>query len=523
MSSLLLSVTTQIFIYPTLYFGRSKKVTANVLTARTDAYFKTMKKSLIILTATAVAVGVLPLTACKKEHKQTSKYVICADYDDESNRLTATCDFTFFNDTDNELTELKFNLWGNAYRQDAKVKPISESSRAKAYYDGASYGGQSVQNVENCGGWEVGGEDENILTVTLNEPVYPDCTAQVSIEYTLDLAKVNHRTGVTQSTVNLGNFYPVLCVYTTEGFAENPYYCYGDPFVSECADYEVTFKLPREYALATSGKEISRTVAGEVTSCTFELKNARDFAAVLSKEFKTVTRQTSGCDVTVYYVGEEQPDKQLDVACESIDYFTRTFGEYAYPTLSVVITPLCVSGMEYPALTMISDDLSEDDGIYTIVHENAHQWWYAMVGNDQVNCAWQDEGLAEYSTMCFFENYSAYGITRTSALGNAIKSYRAYYSVYNQIFGKADTTMTRCLKDFSGEYEYVNVAYNKGLLAFESVRTAMGDKKFFNALKSYFEANKFKIASQEELISHFAALHDVEGIFNSYIEGKVVI
>ena len=475
------------------------------------------------MTATAVAVGVLPLTACKKKQTEISKYVICADYDEENCRLAATCDFTYFNGTDNEISELKFNLWGNAYRKDAEYKPVSEAARAKAYYDGESFGGQSVQNVDNCKAWDVGGEDENILTVTLSEPVYPDCTVQVTIEYTLDLAKVNHRTGVTASTVNLGNFYPVLCAYTTEGWAENPYYSFGDPFVSECADYDVTFNLPPEYALATSGKEVSRTVTSNSTSCHFELKNARDFAAVLSRDFKTLTGTAAGCAVTVYYTGETRPDSILNAACESLDYFARTFGEYAYPTLSVVVTPLCVSGMEYPALTMISDGLSEEDGIYTTVHENAHQWWYAMVGSDQVNCAWQDEGLAEYSTLCFFENSPAYGITRTAALGNAIKSYRAYYSVYNQIFGKANTTMSRCLCDFSGEYEYVNVAYNKGLLAFESVRTAMGDRKFFNALKSYFESNKFRLASQEELISHFTALHDVEGMFNSYIEGKVVI
>ena len=51
----------------------------------------------------------------------------------------------------------------------------------------------------------------------------------------------------------------------------------------------------------------------------------------------------------------------------------------------------------------------------------------------------------------------------------------------------------------------------------------MGDKKFFSSLKSYFEANRYKIATPEELISRFAAQHDVEGIFNSYIDGKIVI
>ena len=483
-----------------------------------------MKKTLIILTAATAVLAALPLTACKKDGDNgLSKYVINATYDDKENTLSGVADFTFYNSTNNEISDLQFNLWGNAFRRDAKYKPVSDALAAKAYYAGTSYGGESVEKVEGCASWEVDGEDMNILNVVLNSPVYPEQTAKVSITYTLDLAKINHRTGVTADTVNLGNFYPVLCAYSQEGFIKAPYYSSGDPFVSDCADYDVSLTLPREYNAATSGKELSRSEAGEVVTCRYELKKARDFAAVLSKKFKTLTREVNGCQVSLYYCGEAEPRREMDAACESLDYYSKTFGSYAYPTLSVVFTPLYVSGMEYPALTMINSGLTEADAVYTIAHENAHQWWYAMVGNDQINCAWQDEGLAEYSTVCFFENHPAYGYTRTQALGTAIKAYRAYYSVYNQIFGKADTTMTRSLGAFASEYEYVNIAYNKGLLMFEAVRSAMGDKKFFAATKNYFEANRFKLASPEELVSHYAAKHDVEGLFASYIDGKVVI
>ncbi|MCM1545697.1 MAG: M1 family metallopeptidase [Clostridiales bacterium] len=483
-----------------------------------------MKKTFIILAAAAVVSASVPLAACKKDDAEgTSKYVISATYDDKTHTLSGVADFTFYNSTDNEISDLQFNLWGNAFRRDAKYKPVSDSLAAKAYYAGSSYGGESVEKVEGCASWEVGGEDENILNVVLNSPVYPDQTAKVSITYTLDMAKINHRTGVTADTVNLGNFYPILCAYSHEGFIKAPYYSSGDPFVSDCADYDVSLTLPQGYAAATSGKEVARTEAGDTVTTRYELKCGRDFAAVLSDKFKTVKRDVNGCEVTVYYCGEAEPRRETDAACESLDYYSKTFGAYAYPTLSVVFTPLYVSGMEYPALTMINSELGEADAVYTIAHENAHQWWYAMVGNDQINCAWQDEGLAEYSTLCFFENHPAYGYTRTQALGTAVKAYRAYYSVYNQIFGKADTTMTRSLGAFASEYEYVNIAYNKGLLMFEAARSAMGDKKFFAAAKSYFNANRFKIASPEELVSRFSANHDLEGLFASYIDGKVVI
>ncbi len=483
-----------------------------------------MKKTIAIAAAAALTLAILPVTACKKtQEDKRSSYCINAAYDEEEKTLSAEVDFTYVNDTQNEITDLCFELWGNAYRRDAKYSPVSDAQASAAYYAGKNYGGEEVQKVENCAGWEIGGEDENILTVTLNEPVYPEESAQISISYTLSLADINHRTGVARECVNLGNFYPVLCAYTEEGFAKTPYYSIGDPFVSECADYDVTFTLPAGYVAATSGKQTSSSTAGDSVITRYTLENARDFAAVISKNFKTTTRKAGESEITFYYAGQEPPLSCMNAAAESLEYFSSTFGAYCYPTLSVVYTGLSVSGMEYPALTMISDDLDEQTQQYTIVHEIAHQWWYAMVGSDQVNRGWQDEGLAEYSTVCFFEKHPEYGFTRTQMLGSAIKAYRAYYSVYNQIFGKADTTMNRSLGEFASDYEYINIAYNKGLLLFETLRTSMGEEKFFKALTDYFNSNRFKIATYESLVAAFAHYHDVEGLIAGYVDGKVVI
>jgi aminopeptidase N len=227
--------------------------------------------------------------------------------------------------------------------------------------------------------------------------------------------------------------------------------------------------------------------------------------------------------VTYYYYTDNNPQTTLTIAAESVEYFNEQFGQYTYPTLSVVQTGFCLGGMEYPALTMISDSLDEASALYTVVHENAHQWWYALVGSDQANYSWQDEGLAEYSSLLFFENNPNYGITRTSMLGSATKAYRAFYSVYNQIFGNADTTMNRNLSAFVSDYEYVNIAYNKALLMFEAVRVSMGDEKFLASLKDYYSENIYTLATPEHLIAAFARRADVEGVFSSFLEGKIII
>lgn len=484
-----------------------------------------MKKILSILLIVCAALSAASLAACSGgESGQTSKYDIFVIYDENGKTLTGTVELNYFNDTGNELTDLKFNLYGNAYREGALYSPVSATYETAAYYGGKSYGGLEIVNVENCAGWTVSGEDENVLVVNLLQPLYPEQRVKVTISYTLTLANINHRTGVTQNTVNLGNFYPILCAYTAEGFMECAYYNLGDPFVSECADYKVTVDMPETYTAAASGKLVSESVTNGRKKCAYSLENARDFALVLSDKFQVVSQDVNGVTVNYYHIDDSNAQTSLSAAAESLKYFSETFGNYIYPTLSVVQTGFCYGGMEYPALTMISASADSDARIYTIVHENAHQWWYAMVGSDQMNCAWQDEGLAEYSTLMFFENYTSYGFTRTGLIGTATKSYRAFFSVLGQLNGTVDTSMSRKLNAFSGEYEYNNVTYNKGLILFETLRVSLGDSNFKACLKEYFRKFTGKIATADDLCGTFiSGGTDVEGFFSSFIDGKVII
>ena len=477
-----------------------------------------MKKIVALIIAAGICAAALPAAACTRENERTSYDITCS-YDEQSRTLTAECAVDYKN-TGAETETVKFNLYANAYREGALYKPVSDELTQKAFYNGTSYGEMEITGVTG-GEWSLGGEDENILEVTLPEPLKEGESCEIVINYTLTLAEVNHRTGVTENTVNLGNFYPVACARTDDGgFFECVYYSDGDPFVTDCADYMVEITLPEGYSAATSGKE--QSASGNTH--TYALNNARDFCLVLSDEFSTLSQTVDGTKVTYYYYSDESAQKKLDAACESLAYFNDAFGQYYYPTLSVVQTGFAAGGMEYPALTMINDGLSEADSVYAIVHENAHQWWYAMVGSDQVNCAWQDEGLAEYSTLLFFENNTQYGFTRTGLISTATSEYRAFFTVYNQIFGDADTTMTRHLKDFVSDYEYVNIAYNKGLILFDTLRTSIGDERFLSALKSYFSDYSGKIATPDDLIKCFYDTGvDINGFFESFIEGKIII
>ena len=190
-----------------------------------------MKRTLCITAACALCIpSAAYISACAPQEEERSIYTITAAYDG-ADTLTGSVELNYLNDTENALDCLKFNLWGNAFREGAR-HPAAEGLTS------SSCGGMEITEVRG-GTWSVGGGDENILEIVLGEPLYPDMRVSVGIDFKLDLAQADARTGVTEHTVNLGNFYPVLCAYGESGWLEYTYSQTGDPFVSETADYAV--------------------------------------------------------------------------------------------------------------------------------------------------------------------------------------------------------------------------------------------------------------------------------------------
>ena len=484
-----------------------------------------MKRIICIVFSIALLLGFgTACNGCEKEKSISSRYEICVEYVPENGTLTGTEKLTFENTTESELSVLKFQLYPNAYRKEALYKPVAMGVQGEAYYAGESYGEMVISSVNGAKNWEIAGEDENILYAYLERSLFPGDKVVLDIGFTVRFAKVNHRTGITEKTVNLGNFFPILCGFKNGGFYEVAYYNEGDPFYSECADYKVTIRTPKEYAVASSGGLVLERTLESKTERVFALNSARDFAIVLSKEFSLLQTDVNGKTLTYYYYDDAFAQKNLDTAKEAFAYFEKTFGEYPYETYALVQTGFCLGGMEYPALVMISDNLQEADMARVIVHETAHQWWQCVVGSDQIENAWQDEGLAEYSTLLFFEEYEKYGVKRESVVGEALKEYRSYYDVYGSVLGRTDTAMKRHLKEFVNDYEYKCLAYDKAVVMFDTLRKSVGDKKFLSSLRRYYKENAFALVDEGALMGAFEKTGlDVKGFFDSFLYGKAIL
>ncbi len=443
------------------------------------------------------------------------------------NELVGSQTVQFYNNTQNSFSQLKFNLYPNAFSKQAKYKPISEQYYARAYYQGESYGHIEIIGVTQGNialQHQISGQDNNVLLVELNKELFPEESVSVTIQFKTTLANVVARTGINKDAINLANFYPILCGIQDGAFYECLYYSTGDPFFSDVANYKVSLTYDSKYVVASSGKIVSSVDDGGKKTNTYSILSARSFAFVLSEKFETLCANVNGTQVNYYYYADDTPDKSLMAAVDAIKYFTATFGKYPYETYSVVQTEFIQGGMEFPALTMISDNLETRAYREVIIHETAHQWWQTVVGNNEIEYGFLDEGLVEYSVVLFFENHANYGFTREQLVESSRQTYKIYCSVYEKLFGETNTAMLRSLKDFTSEYEYVNIAYIKPVIMYDVLRQTIGDARFFNALSRYYNEYSMKNATPYDLVGIFEKCKaDSNGFFESFFEGKAII
>lgn len=460
--------------------------------------------------------------------KNLNTYEMVIEYNDEDKTLNASQTLTYINKTETNLNEIYFHLYPNNFSEGAVNKPVGVLSSQKAYPNGESYGNieilSSSSNNENLS-FTLDGIDKDFLKVSLPSPLAPSNKISINLTYKVTLPNINHRFGYGNNTINIANFYPVVAVYE-DNWILDPYNYNGDPFYSDMANYNVTLTTPTNLTLATTGEVLGTNTNENKTTYQIEAKAVRDYAFVLSNKFEVLTEQVGITTVSYYFYEDENPEEFLKASVDSLNTFNSLFGEYPYSTLNVVKANFVHGGMEYPNLVLISDDVTEKaDYINVIVHEIAHQWWYGLVGNNEFQHGWLDEGLTEYSTNLFYRENPDYNIDADEIIKNTTSSFANFVELYTSVLGDVDTSMNRALDEYNTEPEYVYVTYVKGMLFFDEIRNILGHEKFINCLQNYFETYKFQNVKPEHMLGSFESTShtDLSGFFDSWIEGKVLI
>lgn len=349
----------------------------------------------------------------------------------------------------------------------------------------------------------------------------------------------------------LGTAYPVLATRDGDDWQRKVEASIGDVIFTEAADYSVSIDAPSSVMLFTSAAQTKETQSAALETVTalreFAGENLRNFAIVAGRNLRSEERSVGDVNVRSIYMAEHENvgRRVLAQAADAVRVYVARFGPLPYKTISVVDVPL-VAGLgsaEFAGLGTIASALYvdfdaarirnlpeiireqrasiEDSLEWTTAHTVAHQWWGAAVGNDPSRAPVLDEGLANWSALLYFKETHTEERT-TIALDDQL---RGVYKIY-RTFGGEDMAADRVARGYRNSFQYAAIVSSKGALMFAALRQLIGDEKFFVALRSYYNANKFEIAEMDDLRGAFIAeaplnqRRAVARTFNRWLSGK---
>jgi len=417
-------------------------------------------------------------SASRGEHAE-NLYEAELKVDRAGKRLEGKLRLTYTNRTADVLYVIKLRLHANdAAPGSLKIKSVAVNGE-RSYYT-------------------LDGEKESMLTVPLPLEIKNGEEAEVFLTFDLVFPETGDRFGINDTGVMLGNFLPIAAVYEDGAWRNDRYISEGDAFYSETADYRIVLTYPDDHTVAHTGRRIeeSRDNVYE-RSCYITAARARDFALALIPEGKKAEAPALGGRVTVHAVtaSESSAAFAAETAAKAIDFFSAKIGLYPYTDFSLVPFDR-TGGMEYPGLVMIASRYLRESyremGELVIFHEAAHQWFYALVGSDQINDPWLDESLVEFlGFRCYAD----------------VHGEEAAEELWQERFADYRSTPRTSRLDadlYAFEQEgYFMTVYAHGAALYKALYEELGADTFYGALRIYFDANSFSVADMDDLIAAF--------------------
>lgn len=327
------------------------------------------------------------------------------------------------------------------------------------------------------------------LRITFPGPVAPRETTQIVVPFRLTVESRpsgidwdSSRTQLVASDgmMQFGNWFPVWSTV-------HPWNPVGDP--------QVTFNADRMTLDLTSGTDIgvdSVAATGELepgatgSSWRFTATNVRDFAFIVAPSY-TVTTDTVSCDGAITtlkaYALDVDASVALAYARQALEGFNEWYGCYPYPVFSLAQAPGTFFSIEFPQMVFIAAGAMDERVI--VQHEVAHQWWYGIVGNDQMLEPWIDEASAEYSARLLGDE--------------EVPVYCA---------DAADVASSVFEFDRWEDCAYYSAIYYKGAAFLDAVRDRLGHQRFLDAMRQIVDTYRYDLVTTAGILTIFQEQSD---------------
>lgn len=431
------------------------------------------------------------------ELSQASLYVIDYVIDENLYDISGKQSVTYTNTEEISLNEIKFRLFSNILGGDMKVTNIT------------------VDDETIIPKYEL---NNSVLIVPLKNSLQPDESITVNMDFEITVPKsVDLNYGVQayyDDVLALAHAYPMISVYDDEGWNVEIPPQSGDVTYADMSFFVVTVNAPKELVLVGSGRETLRQENGNRQQVRYEAGPVRDFYLAGSPNYQEFIREVDGVRLRFYTESdfEAGAEEALNFAQQSIKVFNAKYAPYPYTELDFVSTPTLALGIEYPSMIAITEWIMQPEIDYlesTVVHEVAHQWFYNLVGNDQLDEPWLDESLAQFASLQYFSD--RYGEEGFLDFRRELKGRWAYTD-------NAEIPVGLPVRAYD-DYEYSGIVYGRGALFFIELENEMGSENFNLFMKNYVVDNAFGISTSEILKSDAESVCgcDLTGLFVEWV------
>ncbi|HBF87881.1 MAG TPA: hypothetical protein DDX39_04485 [Bacteroidales bacterium] len=503
--------------------------------------------------------------------QQEVNYKINVRLDDSNHMIYADEIIEYTNNSPDTLTFLYFHLWPNGYKNNNTAlakqqinmmnkKLYSSSSEDKGYIDGLDFkiNGDSVH-------WEYDKNNIDICKIYLNEPLLSGEKIKIATPFYVKIpsGKIS-RLGHYKESYQLSQWYPKPAVYDSKGWHHMPYLDMGE-FYSEYGNYDVSITLPENYIVGATGnletkseiaildslakktdemqsftKDIEFPKSSEkVKTIRYTEKKIHDFAWFADKRFNVlkgnVVLPHSKDTVTTWAFFTNYQARLWKNALEYINdavyYYSLWIGDYPYKNCSAVEGALSAGGgMEYPTITIIGFTSDAHSLEQVIMHEVGHNWFYGILGSNERDYPWMDEGINSFYELRYLENkypnrmlYQSVGGKLSQFLDIYQYPQRKMYEIGYQFNARRnlDQECTLASEEFYA-MNYGVITYWKNAFVFNYLKHYLGNEEFDRIMKIYFEKWKFKHPMPDDFIQLFKdnAKEDLNWFFDDLLQTR---
>jgi len=419
----------------------------------------------------------------------------------------------------------------------------------------------------------------DIAKVTLKKPLYPDSTVVITTPFFVKVPSgLFSRLGHIGQSYQITQWYPKPAVYDKNGWNPIPYLNQGE-FYSEYGNFDVSITLPSNYIVAATGEltgcpqeermldlKAKETLekfknnhvnkignlngtdefppsSTEWKTLRYVQKNVHDFAWFADKRWHVLkgeyTFEKSGKLVSLWTFFTSSYSrhwrKSIQYLNDALHYYSKWNGDYPYSILQAVDGTISAGGgMEYPTITNIGA-VSSDISLETVImHEVGHNWFYGILGTNEREHPWMDEGINSANELRYLQTKYP-ELSLAGELGfdqfakvmgiDTMRQYMQYYLAYKlAASNNTDQPMEGKAHEFTaGNYGFI--VYMKSAAAFNFLRAYLGDELYDKCMHAYFDAWKFKHPQPKDIRRIFerTSRKDLSWFFNDVVTTNKII